>query len=203
MLAEARSRLISRGITDTFTRIEEGTVVEQVLNSARATDLLVLGKRGEHADLARLPLGSNVERIVRDSNVPALVVSRAFRPVRRCLLAFDFDEASVAAIDALAVQKLVPPMPILVLHVGHKTDEIRTGMRSAAEALKAAGFEVTTEVVGGDPQRVIAERAVTDATDLVVMGAFGRSRLKSLIFGSLTSEVMRACQTPVLLTRGK
>jgi nucleotide-binding universal stress UspA family protein len=31
------------------------------------------------------------------------------------------------------------------------------------------------------------------------MGAFGRSRLKSLIFGSLTSEVVRGTQTPVLL----
>jgi nucleotide-binding universal stress UspA family protein len=201
MLAETRTALMSRGLINVRTRIEEGHLLAVVAEAARSADLVVMGKRGEHADLARLPLGGNVERIIRDCNLPVLVASRTFRPVRKCLFAYDFDDASANAIDAMAIQKLVPPMPVLLLHVGRATDEIRAGMTAATDLLSGAGFEVTPEVVEGDPQRVIPERAVTDNIDLVVMGAFSRARLKSLIFGNLTAEVLRACQMPVLLCR--
>jgi nucleotide-binding universal stress UspA family protein len=201
MLGRARTTLVSSGLTDVYTHIEEGNVLAVASEAARRADLIIMGKRGDHADLSRLHLGANVEPMVRASDVPVLVVSRAFRQVRRCLLAFDLDEASAAAVKALAVTKLVPPMPILVLHVGRDDEELRIGLAAFAGSLKAAGFEVTTEVVDGDPQRVIAERAVADSTDLVIMGAFGRSRLKSLIFGSLTRQILRACQTPVLLAK--
>jgi nucleotide-binding universal stress UspA family protein len=158
-----------------------------------------MGKRGERADLARLPLGRNVESIARASNPPVLVVSRAFRPIHRALVAFDLDEGCTAAVDALANAKIVPPMPVLLLHVGQQGEDMRTGLAAAANRLEQAGFDASIELAPGEPQRVIPERAVTSATDLVIMGAFGRSRLKSLIFGSLTSEVVRGTQTPVLL----
>jgi nucleotide-binding universal stress UspA family protein len=117
-------------------------------------------------------------------------------------LAFDLDSATAAAVESLTVSKIVAPMPILVLHAGTQSVQLRAGMEATSERLKEAGFEVTTEVSSGEPGRVIPERAVADSSDLVIIGAFGNSRLRSLIFGSLTSEVIRACQTPVLLTRG-
>jgi nucleotide-binding universal stress UspA family protein len=201
LLAAARTTLVSRGLTNVRTRIEEGGVLELAAQAAQEADLVIMGKRGEDADLARLHLGANVEPFVRACDVPVLVVSRAYRQVSRCLLAFDLDEASATAVRALAVSKLVPPLPILVLHVGRDDDDLRSHLAAFAGSLQAAGFEVTTEVIDGDPRQVIAERAVADGTDLVIMGAFGRSRLKSLIFGSLTSEILRACQTPVLLAK--
>jgi nucleotide-binding universal stress UspA family protein len=202
LLAEARTTLMSRGLTDVHTRIEEGNVLELATEAAAKADLVIMGKRGEHADLARLPLGSNVERIVRACSSPVLAVSRAYRPVRRGLLAFEQDdEASAAAVEALATSNLLPPMPLLLLHVGKHDEQIHTALTKAAERLRHAGFDVNTEIVDGEPERVIPERVVLDNSDIVIMGAFGRSQLKSLIFGSLTHEIMRACQTPVLLVK--
>ena len=37
--------------------------------------------------------------------------------------------------------------------------------------------------------------------DLLVMGAYGHSRVRSLIIGSTTTEMIRACKIPVLLFR--
>ena len=45
--------------------------------------LIVIGKRGEGADFAKLHLGSNLERVVRAMHKPVLVASRAFKPVER------------------------------------------------------------------------------------------------------------------------
>jgi nucleotide-binding universal stress UspA family protein len=199
VLAEAAAALNAMGIDDVRTRIEEGNVEDVAVTAGADADLVVIGKRGEHADLARLPLGANVESIVRRCPVPVLVVSRSFRPVHRALVAFDLDDSCRAVIDVLAGSRIVPPMPVLLVHVGPETADMRTALSEAANRLEQAGHDATVEIAAGIPQQVIPERAVTDATDLVVMGAYGRSRLKSLIFGSLTNEVIRGTQTPVLL----
>jgi len=46
---------------------------------------------------------------------------------------------------------------------------------------------------------VIPQRVVLDDIDMLAVTAFGSSRLKSMLLGSLTSELLRACQVPVLL----
>ena len=36
---------------------------------------------------------------------------------------------------------------------------------------------------------------------MLVMGAYGRSRIRSLIIGSTTTEMIRSCKVPVVLMR--
>ncbi|HET8729370.1 MAG TPA: universal stress protein [Alphaproteobacteria bacterium] len=201
LLEAARHDLIESGVTDVHHRVVSGDLAETVAAAIDGADVLVLGKRGEHADLARLPLGSNLERLARQSPIPVLAVPRSYRPVRRLLVAFDTDPSGLATVDALAAGGIVPPMPCLLLHVGSPNPQMDEAIGAARQKLAAAGFETTAEMAEGTPERSIAERVVTADVDLVAIGAFGRSRLGSLLFGSLTSEVIRASQTPVLLCR--
>lgn len=199
LLEEGEAVLRSAGIADVRTRIEEGNVDQVAVKTSEDVELLVIGKRGEHADLAHLPLGANVEAIARKSKVPVLVVSRSFRPVHRGLLAFDEDEACSAAITSLAEASLMPPIPLVLLHVGEESGNMQAALAGTANKLEQAGFDVKVELVPGIANRVIPERVVTDATDLVIMGTSRGSLLKSLLFGSLASLVVRSTQTPVLL----
>ena len=36
---------------------------------------------------------------------------------------------------------------------------------------------------------------------MVLMGAYGHSRIRSLIIGSTTTEMIRSCKVPVVLVR--
>jgi nucleotide-binding universal stress UspA family protein len=40
-----------------------------------------------------------------------------------------------------------------------------------------------------------------DGIDLLVMGAYGHSRIRSMIIGSTTTEMVRSCLIPVMLIR--
>jgi len=40
-----------------------------------------------------------------------------------------------------------------------------------------------------------------ESHDLVVMGAYGHSRIRSLIIGSTTTATVRSCKVPLLLMR--
>src|SRR3546814_2711651 len=79
-----------------------GDIVEAVAEMEEDTRLLVIGKRGEAADFAKLHLGSNLERVVRTSRRPILVASRAFRPIERFLIAFDGGPSAVKAVEHIA-----------------------------------------------------------------------------------------------------
>lgn len=51
------------------------------------------------------------------------------------------------------------------------------------------------------PDKVIAEIVEGDGMDILIMGAYGHSRIRSLVIGSTTTEMIRSCRVPVLLFR--
>src|SRR5690606_20479029 len=146
-------------------------------------------------DLARLPLGSNLERLVRRAPVPVLAVSRSFRPIERMLLALDVDAESVSSVEALA-SGLLPARPLQLLHVGEQSERAQAALERASLQLGNSGFAVTASIVDGEPRHVIPEQVVLGSADLLAIGGFGGSWLKSLVLGSLTAELVRACQVP-------
>lgn len=201
LLLESHTALLARGAGLVRTHVVEGDVPTAAQEAQVEARLIVMGKRGEHADFARLPLGANVEQIVRTSRSPVLLVPRSHRPINSCVVAFDGSDASRAVVEVLAKSRLFAPMPSSLLHIGDADEQLRAAMVAAAQDLTAAGFETDLGVEPGLPEKAIPERVVLGKFDLVAMGAFGISRIKSLIFGSLTKEMVRATQTPVLLAR--
>ena len=67
--------------------------------------------------------------------------------------------------------------------------------------LAAAGFEVTVLPAPGEAREVIARTVQDQVIDMLVMGAFGHSPLRSLLFGSKTTELLRSSRIPTLLLR--
>jgi nucleotide-binding universal stress UspA family protein len=76
-------------------------------------------------------------------------------------------------------------------------------MRSAIDAalarLRAGGVAVEARVEPGRADAAIPAVVERDGIDLVSMGAYGHSRLRTLVIGSTTAEVIRGCKTPLLV----
>ncbi len=89
LLEDAERRLRAAGVAEVTLTQRRGSVVETVTEFEAGADLVVIGKRGEAADLARGHLGANLERVVRASALPVLVAGRAFRPISCLLIAYD------------------------------------------------------------------------------------------------------------------
>jgi len=73
--------------------------------------------------------------------------------------------------------------------------------QTRAIAAYSAGLDVAIRREAGDPAEVIAERVRDAEFDLLVMGAYGHSRIRTLIIGSTTTALIRSCKVPVLLFR--
>ncbi|QBY01877.1 universal stress protein [Rhodophyticola sp. CCM32] len=200
ILEDAVARATAEGV-EAHARLRMGDLVETLREMEADADLVIVGKRGEAADFAKMHLGSNVERVARSTTRPMLVASRAFQPVKKLLVAFDGGTPALKAVDHIARSELFAGLKLHLLTVGTDTTETKRGIEGAAALLKGAGYEVTTEIVAGEPDKVIADRAEAHDFDLLIMGAYGHSRIRNLFIGSTTTEMIRSCKVPVLLFR--
>lgn len=201
ILEDAQALLESRGVKEVHTKLRNGEIVESVQVLESEADLLVLGKRGEGANFDKGHLGSNLERVIRSTNKPVLVASRGFSPISRILIAFDGGKSALKAIEFFAQRAHYNDLACHVLMVGNDTADNRRQVEGAVAVLSNGGFTATGDIVQGQPETVITEQVETHNYNLVLMGAYGHSRIRNLIIGSTTTEMIRSCKVPVLLFR--
>jgi len=201
ILEDAKAVIEAAGVSAVTTRLRIADLVETTAEAEAHADMLVIGKRGEAADFARLHLGSNIERIVRASHKPVYIAARAFRAPERFLIAFDGGPSSLKAVDHIVSDTLLAGLECHLLMAGDAGADLRRRFDDAGGRLKAAGFEVKSFVASGAPETAIAGHIETHEIGLLVMGAYGHSRIRSLIIGSTTTEMIRSCKVPVVLFR--
>lgn len=74
-------------------------------------------------------------------------------------------------------------------------------LRKGRALLQRAGLQSTEEALIGHPAKVILEVAKRHKSDFIVMGSHGRTPLKSLVLGSVTSKVIAGTSIPVAVIR--
>lgn len=200
ILEDAAARVRAAG-AKAETRLRQGDLLDSLPDIEGGARLLVVGKRGEAADFATMHLGSNLERVVRAAHGNILICARAFRPITRLLVAFDGGRSIMAALDRMAVSPLLKGLDVHLLTVGTDATETRRLIDGAAAMLRDAGYAPTTEIAGGTPEEVLAERADAAEGTLLIMGAYGHSRIRALVVGSTTTAILARCKVPVLLFR--
>ncbi len=201
ILEDAEARLQQGGISDVTPRLRNGDLVEELRAAEQDADLVVIGKRGEAADFAKTHLGSNLERVVRSCNKPILVASREYRPVKRFLIAFDGGKSAIKAVNHIEKSKVFAGIDCVLLSVGEDKPATRRALEGAAAQLKQAGYDVTTLIKSGQAEAVISQQVEEQNIDVLVMGAYGHSRIRTLIIGSTTTSMVQSCHVPVLLFR--
>lgn len=201
ILEDARTILDKAGVTEITTRLRQGDIVEAIAEIEADARVIMIGKRGEAADFAKGHLGSNLERIIRASQKPVFVASRAFKPIARVLVAYDGGVSAMKAVDHIARSPLFQGLAVHVATVGSATPEVKKGLANAKALLQGAGLEVETSVLPGQPETALSKLIEDAQIDLLVMGAYGHSRIRSLIIGSTTTAMIQSCKVPVVLMR--
>ena len=197
----AKERLIEGGIKTVETHLRNGDFVDTVTGFQDGSDIIVIGKRGEAANFAKMHLGSNLERLIRSTNKPVLVTARAFKPVKRILVAFDGGRSSYGAIEYIASNRLYSNLECHIVVAGKDGSRGHKQSTHAENLLKKAGIDYRIFFERGEPEKVISDHVEQHSIDLLVMGAYGHSRIRNLMIGSTTTQMIRSCLVSVLLFR--
>jgi len=201
LLDEAKARLNEAGVANVETKLRNGDLIDTVLEFEANADIIVIGKRGEGADFAKGHLGSNLERVVRSTHKAIVIASRAFKPVAKLLIAYDGGSMAMKTVDQVSRSPILDGLGCKVVMAGADTPENRKKLDDAAVILKAAGYAPEVALVQGAADKVISETVEKEGYDLLAMGAYSHSRLRSLFIGSTTTEMIRSCKVPVVIFR--
>lgn len=203
----------ARAIFDKAARASPGCSVEW--RTSRGDAATVVATHARYADLVILnqidpdeggPLFA--DRVLLSVGRPVLMVPYVGdlgRVGDRILVCWNAsNEAARAVTDALPL--LQGASNVTVMSIDARTSETGHGEQPGADiALFLARHGVTAEVVqtvsGGHKEgNIILSRAADDGSDLIVMGAYGHTRLRETILGGATRTILQSMTVPVLMS---
>ncbi len=200
--------------------IEQGDAAEAIVRVCEKEGCgLVVTGTARNELLGRVSLGRTVDRLLRRSRAPVLVVRQRVRgPYRRIVAATDFSDGSRHAVEAAA--HLFPGLRLALFHAyepplaGRSMNQAvydeETRRAAAAEAAAfaerirkpAAGWQPPDILIEpGLPGRRLHDHARDSGVDLMVTGTHGRSAVFEMLLGSVAKQIVDDAPCDVLVVR--
>jgi nucleotide-binding universal stress UspA family protein len=200
-LNRLRERALAAGAEAVDMRQRHGGLVDTLVEQERGVRLIVLGRRGASAEASGRDIGRNVERVVRSLHRPVLTVTDAFKPPRHVLIAYDGSAVTRRGVDLVANSPVFSGLQVHLLMCGRPSADADKRLQQARADLEANRMEVVASLLPGDVEAGIVRTVRDQAIDLLIMGAYTHSPLRALLFGSKTTDLLRASTIPTLLLR--
>ncbi|KLK89684.1 hypothetical protein AA309_30070 [Microvirga vignae] len=178
-----------------------GDLGREVSRLARYFDAIVLGQPNpERPDTSDL-----VEPVLFGSGRPALIVPYIHVPpqLRTVLVAWDEGRPAARAVaDALPLLQMADQVKVVTVSNPHSRGGSHASAEIMARHLARHGIqaEVKTLTRGDlDIANTLVSYAADESADLIVMGAYGHSRLREMVLGGTTRTILASMTVPVLM----
>lgn len=204
---EAACNAAGIGIDFRAERVSEYQVGDRLALHARHADLTIMGQsnadEGERAGGNDLP-----EHVVLASGRPVLLVPYIgiqHAPGEKVMVAWNGSrEAARALNDAMPLLRQAQSVVVLSVNASQGGGDYGD-MPGADIALHLARHGVQAEVQRAesdsvDPANLILSRIADLGVDMLVMGAYGRSRLREMIMGGVSRTILQEMTVPVFLS---
>ncbi|MDX2155640.1 MAG: universal stress protein [Hyphomicrobiaceae bacterium] len=184
----------------------EASVADCVIAHARCSDLVIAGQRDRSFDFSQVL--DVPERIIMESGRPVLMIPNAGRfPVigKRVSIAWNTRrEATRAVFDAMPL--LTAADNVRIIWINPQKERALAGDLPGVEIAATlarhgvrceTATSVATDIQVGD---VMLSGLSDDGADLLVMGAWGHSRFREVVFGGVTRHILEHMTVPVLMS---
>lgn len=174
-----------------------GDVLENILAFQNEMAILVIGISSNENH----KIGDNVKEIIREIHKPVLLVNSEFVTPKKLLIAYNGSEESKKLLNETSSKPIFKNVHRDIVNINEDKLLSEKLLNEAKEIYAKKDIEVETSVLSGDAKTEILIFLGQNDCDILAMGAFGHSRIKEFIFGSLTSDILTQCKKPILLFR--
>jgi nucleotide-binding universal stress UspA family protein len=180
-------------------REERGHALKRIISYARHCDLVVLGR-------ARRPNGLSddfISRLLVGCGHPVLIANATPpRTLTGTIMVCWRETAEAARAVSAAMPFLINAKRVVVVSIGERNDGLAASVADVVRHLGWNGVSAEAQVIignNGSAPRLFATAAQSCGADLVVLGAYGRSEPREVLFGGCTRAFIRDADRPVLL----
>ena len=177
-----------------------GTIGGAAETIARYHDLIVTG-----LSVNDVTMEATAETAVFGSGRPTLLVPQDARPsqFQHVMIAWDGSRVATRAVaDAHDFLRLAKTVTIAVVTDEKTLPESNPALR-LSEYLDLHGISTTVALVQANRRPIagtLQDHALEIGADMMVMGAFGHSRMRDFVMGGATTGILRDLKLPVLLS---
>ncbi|MBO1518662.1 universal stress protein [Oceanisphaera pacifica] len=200
LLEAAQAHVLKSGVLANTTQ-RHGELVDTIAELEPNTRLLVLGRHGANSAVDAPHLGRHVEQVTRTLHCPMLLTKDYFRAPSKVLLAFDGSDSTKQAVTLLANSRLLAGLEVHIVLVGEDSELNREQLSWASALLQETEITPYSRIVTGPVEQALTHYQEQENIDLMVMGAYGHSRIRQLILGSTTAAMIRNAKLPLLILR--
>lgn len=179
-----------------------GGISERFIAQSRVTDLIVVG---QDDSVAPEPMRTDIiEAVLFEGCAPVLVVPTIAKPVfspKTIMVAWDGSRPAARAVHA-ALPILALAERIEIMMVGAATDVPGEPGADLATWLARHDLKVNIEAIhnpGIDVSNALLNIASDRGVDLLVMGAYGHSRVREFLLGGATRDILATMTVPTLM----
>ncbi|MDO6823782.1 universal stress protein [Marinobacter sp. 1_MG-2023] len=201
MLEEAALRLQEAGVSEIKKRQRHGDLTESLLGMQEHIRLLVMGLHGESSSEGEQHIGSQLETVIRSMSLPILLVPNEFSTPKSAMLAFDGSATAFRGVEHLAASPVLKGMPMHLVMVGNETSEAMAQLRKAEAMLAPLESEITLAIRSGEVEPVLHSYQDEFDIDILVMGAYGHSKIRRFLLGSTTTSMLTTAKKPLVILR--
>lgn len=181
--------------------IEAGPVIDTICLRAGLADLVVAPLLNPPGTRLLSRLSSEFRTLIQRCARPVLAVPEKPSAFSKLLLAYDGNAKAKEALYVaayLAGRWRAPLVVLTVAEAGSEPGELQAAAKSYLEERKAPALFVEKAGAAGE---MILETAAEQAADLIIMGGYGRSKLKNLVLGASVDQVLRESTQAMLICR--
>jgi nucleotide-binding universal stress UspA family protein len=178
---------------------------EVVLEHGRAADLIVAGQKGGDGDFSRIL--DFPERLAVESGRPVLVIPRTgqfLMPPKRVTVGWNARrEAARALFDSLPLLARADQVQVVTVDEGGGSREGALPDTEIGATLARHGIKTTiTKASRGalTAGEALRTHAIESKSDMLIIGAYGHSRLREFAFGGVTRHLLAHMPVPVLFS---
>lgn len=204
MLQEAQKQIEARGVaSEQIDRLQRhDNLVDSLQENQADIRLLIMGRQGEAHARAANAVGSHLENVTRTLQQPILMALDGFSAPKRFLMAYDGSATANKALNMVAQSPLLKGVPCHLVMAGKRVERQREQLANAEKMLQGNGFDVTTATFEQEEVRpALLNYIKENEIELMVMGAWGHSRIRQLLVGSMTNWMLHNSPVPLLLLR--
>jgi nucleotide-binding universal stress UspA family protein len=191
-----------------------------LLTASQEAEIVILGARGVSA-FKQLVLGSTSRTVAARATCPVVIVGAAPTAAhRRIVVGVDGSDISLSAVEFAFEEASWRDAVLVTVHAcgfPHELHDLSGTLREHLQALDVDDRLAVQETLAGrhelhpdvkveelfvHDQPTAALVALSESSDLVVVGSQGRSATKSLLLGSVAHAVLRHAVSPVAVVHG-
>ena len=176
-------------------------IVEAICDLEADARLVVIGRSGESHGRDFKAIGSHIEQIVRQVHTPVLIANRNFTEPKSFMLAYDGRETADKAVKRIIAGGLLHNLTCHLVTVKNNQSGLMEKFKHTEKILLESGFDVNASFSEGNIFSSLMDYKTKNDVEMLVMGAFSRSKLAQAFLGSNTLKMIESTLLPLLVLR--